>query len=336
MDVIALEDPTDAQIRQWHGVLAAVHADDPAAEPAPEPDQTAARLLGGGPAGRQRLWAVPAGGPGGAGFAAVAALLLPGDPWTGRPGEIDIRVRPEHRRRGLGRRLLAAAAGGLRADGRGSVIAQVLAGTPAVPFLESHGFECVLTLRGMVLDLEEVPAERVDRLVDAGPAGYRLVRWRGVVPDGRAAALARAKTAMADLAEYEGAPWDAARVREMAELVAKRGDDLYTVAAVTGDPGRDGGEAIAGFTEMVVPSGAAGRAAQYDTAVVPEHRGRRIGIWVKAAMLRWLAAERPEVREIETDNAGDNSHMIAVNEELGFRVERESMEYQAAAAALPS
>ncbi|WP_262402406.1 GNAT family N-acetyltransferase [Actinomadura sp. CNU-125] len=204
MDVIALEDPTDAQIRQWHGVLAAVHADDPAAEPAPEPDQTAARLLGGGPAGRQRLWAVPAGD----GLAAVEALLLPGDAGTGRPGEIDIRVRPEHRRRGLGGRLLVAAADGLRADGRTSVIAQVLAGTPAVPFLESHGFECVLTLRGMVLDLDEVPAERVDRLVAAGPAGYRLVRWRGVVP-GALAALARAKTAMADLAEYEGAPWDA-------------------------------------------------------------------------------------------------------------------------------
>ncbi|WP_262402405.1 hypothetical protein [Actinomadura sp. CNU-125] len=122
----------------------------------------------------------------------------------------------------------------------------------------------------------------------------------------------------------------------MAELVAKRGDDLYTVAALTGGPGGGGGEVIAGFTEMVVPAGAAGRAAQYDTAVVPEHRGRRIGIWVKAGMLRWLAAERPEVREIETDNAGDNAHMIAVNEELGFRVERESMEYQAAAADLPA
>src|SRR5690606_20989594 len=74
----------------------------------------------------------------------------------------------------------------------------------------------------------------------------------------------------------------------------------------------------------------------YDTAVVPEHRGRRIGIWVKAAMLDWLAGTRPGVREIETDNAGDNVHMLAVNEELGFRVERESMEYQAPVAALPA
>ncbi|MFC9975369.1 GNAT family N-acetyltransferase [Spirillospora sp. NPDC127200] len=335
MDVIALDDPTDAQIRQWHAVLAAVHAADQAADlagdPAPDLEQTTAWLLGPEQGGRQRLWAVPggSGAHGGAGgFAAVAALRLPGEPGADRPAEIDIRVRPELRRRGLGRGLLRVAAAGLRADGRSSVIAQVLAGTPAVPFLESHGFRCVLTLRGLLLDLADVPPARVAALLAAGPAGYDLVRWRGVVPDEHAEALARAKDAMADLAEYEGAPWDAHRVREMAEMVAKRGDDLYTIAAV-----RDGG--IAGFTEIVVPAEGGERAAQYDTAVVPEHRGRRLGIWVKAAMLEWLRAERPEVREIETDNAGDNAHMLAVNEELGFRRQRESREYQAAAADLP-
>ncbi|QXJ26176.1 GNAT family N-acetyltransferase [Actinomadura graeca] len=323
MDVIALDDPTAAQVRQWHDVVTAVHAADPAGEPAPEPEQTAERLLGCG--SRLRLWAAAGDGR----LAAVAVLRLPGEPGAVRPAEIDIKVRPEDRRRGLGRRLLAAAAEGLRADGRSSVIAQVLAGTPAVPFLESHGFECVLTLRGMLLRLDEMPPGRVARLLAEAPPGYRLVRWQGVVPDEHASALARVKTAMADLAEYEGTPWDADRVRETAEVVAKRGDDLYTVAAFDGS-------AIAGFTEVVVPLGCAGRAAQYDTAVAPEHRGRRLGIWVKAAMLDWLAIERPEVREIETDNVGDNTHMLAVNEELGFRVERESLEYQAAVTALPA
>ena len=324
MDVIALDDPTDAQIRAWHDVLVDVHAADPGAEPAPDPQDTARLLLGAEPGARRRLWAVADGSR----LAAVATLRLPGAPGADRPGEIDIQVRPDRRRAGLGGRLLAAAAGGLRADGRTSVIAQVLAGTPAVPFLESYGFECVLTLRGMLLRLDEVPPERIARLMAEGPAGYRLVRWRGVVPDELAAAFARAKHAMADFAEYEGTPWDAHRVREMAEVVAKRGDDLYTVAAMRGD-------VIAGFTEVVVPHGCTGRAAQYDTAVVPEHRGRRIGIWVKAAMLEWLSRTCPCVREIETDNAGDNAHMLAVNEELGFRVERESMEYQAPVASLP-
>ncbi|MEU5882560.1 GNAT family N-acetyltransferase [Spirillospora sp. NPDC047279] len=324
MDVIAVDDPTDAQIRQWHAVLLAVHADDPAGDPAPEPEQTVARLLGAEQGSRQRLFAAVEGGE----MVAVAALRLPGEPGADRPGEIDIRVRPGHRRRGLGTRLLAEAARGLRGDGRSSVLAQVTAGTPAIPFLETHGFHCVLTLSGLQLDLADVPPERVAALVAAGPPGYELVRWRGVVPDEYAAALARAKHAMADMSAYEGAPWDADRVREMAEMVNKRGDGLYTVAAVRGTT-------VAGFTEIVVPADTPECAAQYDTAVVPEHRGRRIGIWVKAAMLEWLRAERPEVREIETDNAGDNVHMLAVNEELGFQRQRESREYQAAAADLP-
>ncbi|MBW8487107.1 GNAT family N-acetyltransferase [Actinomadura parmotrematis] len=324
MDVIELGDPTDAQIRQWHAVLTAVHAADPAGEPAPEPEHTTARLLGAEQGSRQRLWTAVRDGE----TVAVAALRLPGEPGAARPGEIDIQVRPGHRRAGVGRALLTVAAAALRADGRASVIAQVLAGTPAVPFLEAHGFACVLVLQGLVLDLDALPAGRVGALVAAGPPGYELIRWRGVVPDEHAADLARAKEAMADLAEYEGAPWDAGRVREMGELVAKRGDALYTVAAV-----RDG--VIAGFTEVVTSADQPGRAAQYDTAVVPEHRGRRLGIWVKAAMLEWLAAERPEVREIETDNAGDNVHMLAVNTELGFRRQRESREYQALAADLP-
>ncbi|WUI03564.1 GNAT family N-acetyltransferase [Spirillospora sp. NBC_00431] len=325
MDVIALDDPTDAQIREWHEVLTAVHAAGPAGDPAPDPEQTARRLLGPEAGSRQRLWAVADGDR----LAGVAAVRLPGEPGAGRPAEIDIQVRPPLRRRGFGGALLAAAAGELRADGRTSVIAQVFAGTPAVPFLESHGFECVLTLRGMLLRLDDVPPERLARLVASGPDGYRLVRWRGVVPDEHASALARAKHAMADFAEVDGTPWDAHRVRETEEVVAKRGDDLYTVAALSG-------AVVAGFTEVVVPHGDARRAAQYDTAVVPEHRGRRLGIRVKAAMLQWLAEARPEVREIETDNSGDNAHMLAVNEELGFRMERESMEYQAPVDALPA
>jgi GNAT superfamily N-acetyltransferase len=306
------------QVRQWHTVLAAAHAADPSGDPAPDPGQTAAWLQAAGPWTRQRLWAALDGDD----MVGVAALRLPGGPGADRPGEIDIQVRPDRRREGIGTRLLAVAAEGLRADGRTSVIAQVLAETPAIPFLESHGFQCVLTLRGLMLCVDEVPQERLDKLVAAGPPGYRLVRWRGTAPDEHASALARAKHAMADMSAYEGLPWDADRVREMAELVAKRGDDLYTVAAVQGP-------AIAGFTEVVVPADMPERAAQYDTAVVPEHRGRRIGIWVKAAMLQWLRGERPEVREIETDNSGDNVHMLAVNEELGFRRQRESREYLA-------
>src|SRR5262249_38246242 len=162
---------------------------------------------------------------------------------------------------------------------------------------------------------------RLRALAFGGPAGYGTLRWHGHTPDEYAAEFAAAKVATAEPPAGEQMNWDVERVREMAEMVAKRGDDLYTVAAVHDDGW------IAGFAEMVVPGAQPWRAIQHDTTVLAEHRGRRIGIWLKAVMLEWMMAERPEVVEIETDNADDNRHMLAVNEELGFRRFRESREY---------
>jgi GNAT superfamily N-acetyltransferase len=328
MDIIAVGSPTAAQIRAWHSVVAAAQECDHPDEPPQALEHTADRLTRPPLNSRLLLWsAMDAGATVG-----VSYLRLPMEHSGGRPAEIDVLVHPDHRRRGIGARLLSVAADAVRAHGGQTVVAQATAGTPAVPFLEAQGFRCVLVLAGLLLDLEDVDADWLAATLAAGPAGYQLVRWKGTVPEELAGALAKAKVAMEDLPAGEMATerirWDAGRLREMAETVAKRGDDLYTVAAVRGST-------VAGFTEVVVPAGAVKRAAQYDTAVVPAHRGRRLGIWVKAAMLDWLRAERPEIREIETDNADDNVHMLSVNEELGFRPLREYRDYQADAADLP-
>jgi GNAT superfamily N-acetyltransferase len=329
MDIIAVDRPTDAQIRSWHAVVTGALSHDQPEEPLPTLQQTTGFLTGTQLSSRRLLWL--AADPGGT-TVGVGCLRLPIEPASRRPGEIEVRVHPAHRRQGTGTLLLRAAADAVRAAGRSTVVAQAVAGTPAVAFLEARGFECVLVLAGLVLRIDQVDPDWLAGIVASGPPGYRLVRWTGTVPDDLAETFARAKSAMGDtpVGDTDFAPldWGAERVREMAEVVAKRGDDLYTVAAVHGDT-------ITGFTEIVIPGTAPARAAQYDTAVVPEHRGKRIGIWVKAVMLEWLRAERPDVREIETDNADDNSHMLAVNEELGFRRQREYREYQAAVADLP-
>src|SRR3954452_5686559 len=143
MDIIEVADPADHQIDAWHAVVSAAHVHDHPGDPEPDAAQTVGWLLAGP---RRRLWAAPSGD----GLAAVASLRLPGSCGAGRPGEVDIHVHPDQRRRGLGARLLALAAQGLREDRRTSAIAQAVAGTPAVPFLERHGFECVLTMRGMM------------------------------------------------------------------------------------------------------------------------------------------------------------------------------------------
>jgi hypothetical protein len=64
----------------------------------------------------------------------------------------------------------------------------------------------------------------------------------------------------------------------------------------------------------------AGWGFQALTAVAREHRGHRLGLRLKLAMLDLLARQEPQVKHILTGNAETNAHMIAINEMLGYRV----------------
>ena len=50
------------------------------------------------------------------------------------------------------------------------------------------------------------------------------------------------------------------------------------------------------------------------------HRGHRLGLRVKIAMLRWLQEAEPKLVVVSTWNAASNDHMIEVNEILGYHV----------------
>jgi hypothetical protein len=71
-----------------------------------------------------------------------------------------------------------------------------------------------------------------------------------------------------------------------------------------------------------------GFGAQNDTSVGRAHRGHRLGLLLKIEMLRWLSDVEPQLRVLDTWNAASNAYMIAVNEQLGYRVLDESIEWQ--------
>lgn len=62
-----------------------------------------------------------------------------------------------------------------------------------------------------------------------------------------------------------------------------------------------------------------GAAEQGDTLVHGEHRGHRLGMLVKVGLHDEIARVSPETTAVITYNAEENRHMLAVNEELGFR-----------------
>ncbi|MFF8387087.1 GNAT family N-acetyltransferase [Streptomyces kanasensis] len=318
-----LQRVTPAEAAAWHRVVTASTAHDLPGVPTPDPGQIHAQLTGPALGSRRLAWLATGADGTPVGIAGLRVFTSPGQEHL---AELELHVDPAHRRRGTGSLLLSAVVAACRTENRRSLIAAAAAGSPGEEFGERHGFRRALTLDHLVLRLDEPAVADLLRTADAEHPGYRLTGWTGTVPDDLADAFAEAKNAMNDMPvgdlDYGGVAWDADRVRTMATVVADRGDTLLTIAAVHDDG------TIAGYTEILLPQGSGPRAQQYDTAVVPAHRGHGLGRWVKAAMVCRLRAEHPDVVEIETDNAEDNAHMLAVNRALGFRPYRRTRELQ--------
>ncbi|WP_441246759.1 GNAT family N-acetyltransferase [Kitasatospora sp. McL0602] len=237
-------------------------------------------------------------------------------------GELELTVHPAERRRGVGSLLLAAAVEAARADGRRSVTTQTGAGTPGEHFLAARGLRKVL---GMTWTRLELAAADVPP-VPASP-GYRLVSWAGTVPDELAASFAASRRAMDDMpmddTDHTVQTWDVEKVRHVAEVVARRGDLLHTVAAV-----EEAGGAVVGFTELVVPGSGTGEGQHYGTGVLPEHRGHGLARWMKAETIRDARRRYPQLAALLADTADSNGPMRRVNEALGYLPTHRTAMYQ--------
>jgi RimJ/RimL family protein N-acetyltransferase len=110
--------------------------------------------------------------------------------------------------------------------------------------------------------------------------------------------------------------WDAQRVRERVNgLYPHFGLREYAVAARHEPSGE-----LAALTQVGVDPADPGWGVQMNTTVIRKHRGHRLGLRVKIAMLKLLAAPEPRLERIVTWNAEANKYMIAVNEALGYTV----------------
>ena len=70
---------------------------------------------------------------------------------------------------------------------------------------------------------------------------------------------------------------------------------------------------MAAFTDLSSPQHTPEMAYQWDTLMLKEHRGRRLGQLVKAANLRAMLTELPGVRRVVTWNADVNAPLLRVN-----------------------
>ncbi len=236
--------------------------------------------------------------------------------------DIDVTVDPSDRRRGLGRRLFEAGVERATADGRTLVIASTWDGTPGVGFAKAMGLDRASEEVRRDQDLWGTDPDRLEALAAEAArshADYEIVPVGYPTPDELLDDVCRLTASMNDAPtddlDVEDEVFTPQRIRAFERAQSAHDRRMYRMIARH----RGTGE-LAGHTIVTVDALQPWRAAQLDTSVLREHRGRRLGLALKIAMLRLLAAREPQARLIETWNAASNDHMIAVNAALGYRV----------------
>jgi len=231
-----------------------------------------------------------------------------------------VAVDPGARRCGIGARLADLGEDLARARGRRTVQGQVAAApepdvpSPGAAFARARGYTLAQTLiRSDVSTLAAAGA------LAPPPAGYRIETVVGALPDAWLAAYALFQQRMStdiplgELALEEEA-WDVERVAAHRDRLIRMGRTCVITMAV------DAAGAPVGFTEIQHHPSLGALAYQQDTLVLGEYRGYGLGLILKATNLAALREALPGVETVRTWNADDNTHMLAVNTALGYRL----------------
>ncbi|MCH1882736.1 GNAT family N-acetyltransferase [Agrococcus sp. ARC_14] len=288
-----------------------------------------------------RVLALDDGEPVGRGYAARGLLEAQSI------GELDVLVLPNARRRGVGASLADDMIGRMRERGVTTFqawvthrpttdadpgpqltpptgLGSIAADTSQVRMLQRYGFALEQIERMSELRLATASTALADHRAEAEALAlprYRIETWEGRTPAARleplAALHARMSTdAPAAALDHEEERWDTERLSRYEDAQIEGGRTLLRAVAI-----EEGTDAVAAFTTLVSSDGSAARAQQawyqHDTLVHAEHRGQRLGMLVKAANLQALLTHAPAA-VVRTWNASENTHMLAVNEALGF------------------
>jgi GNAT superfamily N-acetyltransferase/RimJ/RimL family protein N-acetyltransferase len=306
------------KIMACHALYEAGHpVDDPAVPMMSLPTFTAWFSMGWTYCPRE-AWLVPGGKDQ---IPAAASLLELPVSENRHIGWVSITVAPGERRRGIGSALLRHSAQRAAELGRTVLSAAARDGSAGYAFALAVGARKGIVDVRRVLDLAGIPdgkLESLRRAAEAAAGGYSLLSWRGPCPQEYLDQVAAVTNALADAPHDPGQEPEQVtglRIRRGELRIAAQGLRYYTVAARHDQTGE-----LAGLTQLGVDPMQPDWGFQELTAVTRAHRGHRLGLLVKVAMLDLLADREPELERILTDNAGANSHMIAINADLGFRV----------------
>lgn len=230
----------------------------------------------------------------------------------------EVLVPPDRRRRGIGTALLRPAVERCVELGRTTLLGGSW-GAAGLGFGAALGADPGLVEHCNRLRIADVERDLLD--VWIGRAGeraadYSLVAYDTACPEDLVDQVADVLASMNDAPKSDLMPdmvFTSEQVRQWERSERERGRKLLGLCA-RHDPSGE----LAGITQLVTNRHRPWLVDQGDTGVLPAHRDRGIGRWLKAANLRRLVDQHPEARLVETWNAGSNAAMLGINHALGF------------------
>jgi GNAT superfamily N-acetyltransferase len=254
---------------------------------------------------------------------AGASFRYPDDGTNADTLACQIRVLPEHRRRGIATMLLRRAADLASDLGRKRLQGFIFDTVPASQaFVRAIGARETLDFHENVVQIADIDLDLLQDWAEQGPQhapGYSVRLIEGLWPEEYFDDIAQLffilERDMPTSEAFEPRAWNAERVRELQDHWAQGVDSLSTLAI------DDASGRVVGMSDMIRRKADPATWIVTTTMVNPEHRGKSLGKWVKSA-INLAALERWEGGVYqETGNAFVNEPMLAINQAMGFEHE---------------
>jgi GNAT superfamily N-acetyltransferase len=240
-----------------------------------------------------------------------------------------VYVRPDARRRGIGSSWLPLLVELM--NEHGCTVVGLGAEEPSGhAFLKWLGAEAKFSGAENRLKLADVDWSMVDRWIGEGPKRSpetKLESYEGPLPEAMWQDYAPQLSSLLNTIPFENLDYGEIvltpdHMREYYARLEIGQDQLHTILT------REPNGVISAITDTTWTPHRPTVIEQRFTGVRPDARGRGLGKWIKASMLRHVHEQHPQALWVTTENAGSNAPMLAINRKLGFKEFRAATEYQ--------
>ncbi len=235
---------------------------------------------------------------------------------------IYLNIHPDHRRRGHAKRLLRKVLEIAEQHQRNLVIALTTDTAPAGElFAQRLGASQGIETHTNQLRLGDLKAGLLETWTSAPKAitdEYELGCWENHYPENEieniAALFEVMNTAPRENLQVEDQKITPEFLRDALKAWKTRGTTVVTLYLRHKPSGE-----LVGYTETFWNPENPKVLWQGATGVLPAHRSKGLGKWLKAAMIQKVQQEKSGLTFIRTGNADSNAPMLAINEQLGFK-----------------